>query len=87
MKYDDAKQAMIGAADMKLIMNAYKGPIETLSIEASANLAKKEIDELLLAAKDKNWEHVILEAGDVFNFIMGIVFVAMQQYERRKDVK
>lgn len=84
MKYDAAKQAMISAADFKMNLNDFKGPIETLSVSDSAELAKREIDELVVAALAGDWEHVIIEVGDVLNFLIGITHTAMTNYKERK---
>ncbi len=86
-KYDDAMEMIAHAARYKMLLNSHKGDIETVPLKAAISMLNSEIEELVRAYGKGDWEKVIVEAGDVMNFLTGIVHQAMTQYRTRKMEK
>lgn len=86
-KYDEAMQLICDAARFKMTLNSHKGEIEHLPIGRAIELCGLELAELEQAAKDEDWEKVLVEAADAFNFIVAMAYSATHQYRKRKHGK
>jgi len=83
-KYDEALEIVCHASRMKMTLNSHKGAIEGIPPEVAIKLLKKELTELEDALKDNNHEEVIIEAGDVLNFLTSLVYNSIDGYRKRK---
>lgn len=84
-KYDGTMQMICDAAKFKMALNSHKGDIEQLSIGQSVLLCQKELEELLEADDNDDYEAVLVEVADAFNFLVGIAHFAVNEYRRRKN--
>ena len=84
MKYEETINAICNASRLKMIINSHQGDIEQIEAEEVVKLAKGELDELLTAFNEGNWEKAITECGDVMNFIISLGYNAIENYRRRK---
>jgi triphosphoribosyl-dephospho-CoA synthetase len=80
-KYDEAIGMIIDAASFKMALNSHKGNIEDMDFHKICDCAIAEIEEL---RKSHNGEEAIIEAADVFNFLIAAVVQATANYRRRK---
>ena len=83
-KYETEMEMMCNSARFKMQLNAHKGDIEDIKPAELASMAKSEIDEMMYAYNAKNWDQVVVEAGDVMNFLIGIVSQAMTNYRAER---
>lgn len=80
----DAAEAVNAMASVKMVMNRHKGDI--IDVDPLVLIAKleEEVAELKEAMIDGTLHEVIQEAGDVQNFLLGIVAQAIKSYRTRK---
>ncbi len=83
-KYDETHDIIIRMAGAKMRLNAHKGQIEDVDPTELYGLLKSEVDELGQAMSEADIMHVIEEAGDVFNFLVGVVHQQITLYRMRK---
>ena len=83
-KYDETHDIIIRMAGAKMRLNAHKGLIEDVDPTELYGLLKSEIDELGEAMGEADIMHIIEEAGDVFNFLVGVVHQQITLYRMRK---
>ena len=86
-KYDDAYDATLHMAKVKMVMNSHKGNIEDNDPKVMIALAKQELDELEAAIESGNYLNIIEEVADVLNFSIAASHNALQKYRGRKDAK
>ena len=79
-KYETEMDMICDSARFKMKLNEHKGDIEEIDPETLANLAYSEIIEMMQAYDQGKWDQVVVEAGDVMNFLIGIVSQAMIKY-------
>jgi hypothetical protein len=82
--YDEIMDMICHAARFKMALNSHKGDITLMPPTVAADLAKDEIDEIMGAVRDKNFEKIIIEAGDTLNFLLAIACRAVDDYRNRK---
>ena len=85
MKYNEAISLVVDASKFKMQLNAHKGDIERLTTGQAIEYATTELHELATAAAEENHEKVIMECGDVMNFLISIAYNAVENYRRRKS--
>jgi len=83
-KYDDVHDIIIKTAGAKMRLNSHKGQIEDAEPEKLMAMLKGEIAELEEAMTEADIMHIIEEAGDVFNFLVGVVHQQITLYRMRK---
>ena len=83
-KYDETHDIIIRMAGAKMRLNAHKGLIEDVDPAELFKMLKSEIDELGEAMSEADIMHIIEEAGDVFNFLVGVVHQQITLYRMRK---
>lgn len=84
-KYDEAMQLLCDAARFKMLLNTHKGNIEALSTEGLIENLLKELDEINEATAEDNYEKVLVETADAFNYLIAIAYNATVNYRRRKE--
>jgi len=84
-KYDETMQMLCDAARFKMLLNSHKGNIESQSTEALLENLLKELDEINEATSEDNYEKVLVETADAFNFLIAIAYNAITNYRRRKE--
>ncbi len=77
-------EMIMNSARFKMQLNQHKGEIEELHQMELARKAKMEIDEMMHAYDKGEWDQVVVEAGDVMNFLIGIVSQAMTNYRAER---
>ena len=83
-KYETEMEMILDSAKFKMALNQHKGAIEDIKPAELASMAKSEIDEMMKAWNTDEWDQVVVEAGDVMNFIIGIVSQAMTNYRAER---
>ncbi len=83
-KYDEVHDIIIRMAGAKMRLNAHKGKIEDVDPEKLFNMLQGEMTELGEAMTEADIMHIIEEAGDVFNFLVGVVHQQITLYRMRK---
>jgi NTP pyrophosphatase (non-canonical NTP hydrolase) len=83
-EYDEVKSVIMSMAEAKMQINSHKGRIEDVDSDALYALLKGEVDELGGAMEEADIMHIIEEAGDVFNFLVGVVHQQITLYRMRK---
>ncbi len=83
-KYKEIHSIVIATANAKMRLNAHKGQIEDVEPDRLFEMLQGEIDELRAAMEKGDIMHVIEEAGDVFNFLTGVVHQQVTLYRMRK---
>ena len=83
-KYDDVHDIIIKTAGAKMRLNSHKGQIEDAEPDKLMSMLKGEITELEEAMTEADIMHIIEEAGDVFNFLVGVVHQQITLYRMRK---
>lgn len=84
-KYDEAMQMLCDAARFKMLLNSHKGDIEALSTEGLIENLLKELDEINEATAEDNYEKILVETADAFNYLVAIAHNAIASYRRRKE--
>ena len=84
-KYDEAMQMLCDAARFKMLLNSHKGNIEALSTESLIENLLKELDEINEATSEDNYEKILVETADAFNYLIAIAYNATVSYRRRKE--
>ena len=84
-KYDEAMQMLCDTARFKMLLNSHKGNIEALSTESLIENLLKELDEINEATSYDNFEKVLVETADAFNYLIAIAYNAIASYRRRKE--
>lgn len=84
-KYDEAMQLLCDAARFKMLLNTHKGNIEALSTESLIANLLKELDEINSATEEDDYEKVLVETADAFNYLIAIAYNATTNYRRRKE--
>ena len=83
-KYDEIHDIIVKTAGAKMQLNSHKGQIEDVDPEKLFKMLQGEMDELGEAMSEADIMHIIEEAGDVFNFLVGVVHQQVQLYRMRK---
>ena len=83
-KYDEVHDIIVRMAGAKMRLNAHKGHIEDCEPEYLLKAMRSEIDELEEAMKRGDMVKIMEEAGDAFNFLVGIVHQQIELYRMRK---
>ena len=83
-KYDETHDIIIRMAGAKMRLNSHKGQIEDVDPDKLYQMLKSEIDELGDAMEKADIMHIIEEAGDIFNFLVGVVHQQVTLYRMRK---
>ena len=82
--YDEVHDIIVRMAGAKMRLNTHKGRIEDVDPENLFKMLQGEIAELGEAMEAADIMHVIEEAGDVFNFLVGVVHQQVTLYRMRK---
>lgn len=85
-KYADAKAAIEHMAAAKMVMNRHKGSIEDVDPQKLIDLLRQEVEELDEAVLSGSMVHIIEEAADIHNFLIGLVQQQIDAYRGRKNV-
>ena len=83
-KYDQTHRIISNMAGVKMRMNSHKGAIESAEPKVLLQKMLNEVDELGEAIDEENIMHIIEEAADVFNFLVGITHQQITKYQERK---
>jgi len=83
-KYDDVHDIIVKTAGAKMRLNSHKGQIEDVDPDKLFKMLEGEVAELGEAMNEADIMHVIEEAGDVFNFLVGVVHQQITLYRMRK---
>lgn len=83
-KYDEVMDIICHTARYKMVVNSHKGSIEQIDHKKAVELAAKEMQEAMEAWEKGDWEKVMVELGDVMNFMVSIGHNALENYRRRK---
>lgn len=86
-EYADAKAAIEHMAAAKMVMNRHKGNIEDVNPGTLIHLLRHEVEELDEAILSGDMVHIIEEAADIHNFLIGLVQQQINGYRGRKNVK
>ena len=84
-KYDETHRIIANMGGVKMRLNAHKGNIEDMDPFVLLKALKSEVQELEEAMESGNIMHIMEEAGDVFNFLVGITHQQITLYRIRKD--
>jgi hypothetical protein len=85
-EYADAVDAINAMASVKMAMNRHKGRIEDVPTGKLIRALKDEVIELSEIIDGGDMVHIIEEAADIQNFLIGIVQQQIQKYRERKNV-
>lgn len=83
-KYDETHDIIIRMAGAKMRLNSHKGLIEDVDPAELFKMLQGEVVELGEAMEEADIMHIIEEAGDVFNFMVGVVHQQITLYRMRK---
>jgi len=83
-EYDEVKKVIMSMAEAKMQINSHKGRIEDVDPADLFGMLRAEVTELGDAMSDADIMHIIEEAGDVFNFLVGVVHQQITLYRMRK---
>ena len=83
-KYDETHDIIVRLAGAKMRLNSHKGNIEDVEPDELFEMLKGEIEELGEAMDKGDIMHIIEEAGDIFNFLVGVVHQQVTLYRMRK---
>ncbi len=84
VKYDEVHDIIIRMAGAKMRLNAHKGQIEDVDPDKLYAMLQEEVNELGTAMEKADIMHIIEEAGDIFNFLVGVVHQQITLYRMRK---
>ncbi len=85
-KYAETKELMGHMTAVKMSINSHKGAIEECSDEFLIAKLREEVDELELAIDQGDYTHILEEAADVQNYLVGMVFKEIEKYRGRKKL-
>lgn len=83
-EYNEVHDIIIRMAGAKMRLNSHKGRIEDVDPADLMKMLQGEIVELGEAMEEADIIHIIEEAGDVFNFLVGVVHQQITLYRMRK---
>ena len=83
-EYTETKKVIMAMAEAKMELNSHKGRIEDVDPLELYGMLKGEVNELGEAMQDADIMHIIEEAGDVFNYLVGVVHQQVTLYRMRK---
>jgi len=83
-EYAEVHDIIIKMAKTKMQLNSHKGRIEDIEPADLMKFLNGEIVELNDAMTEADIMHIIEEAGDVFNFLVGVVHQQITLYRMRK---
>ncbi len=83
-EYEEVHDIIIRMAGAKMGLNKHKGRIEDAEPDKLFSALQSEMIELGEAMAEADIMHVIEEAGDVFNFLVGVVHQQITLYRMRK---
>lgn len=83
-RYEETKDLMNHMAAVKMTINSHKGAIEDCDDEFLMRKLQEEVQELGVAIAKGNYIHILEEAADVQNYLVGIVHKEIDKYRTRK---
>lgn len=83
-KYAQTKELMDAMAHVKMLMNSHKHQIEENDTEFLLDKLAEEVAELKEAVHTGNYMHIIEEAADIHNYLVGLVHKEIGRYQIRK---
>ncbi len=83
-EYNEVHEITVRMAGAKMRLNAHKGNIEDCDPEQLLTFLKSEVAELEEAMKEGDMVRIMEEAGDAYNFLVGIVHQQITLYRMRK---